>query len=289
MTEIYVDILLVINYVVNSLLLSCLARFAGRRPKGSRFVAAALVGAMGALTIFLPFAGFFRSMAEKLILSAIMVRIVFRWRGGKTFLREWLSFFVVSFFFAGAMLALWLIIKPAGMLFYNGVVYFDIPAMLLIILSIVAYVVIGLFWRFSRSGRISQEIYDVTIRMGSRTVGVRALVDTGNSLYEPFSGAPVMVCHLDDVAPLLSAELCAAIVRGDYSGLSGPERGLRFIRYNAVGGGGLLPAFRADSVLIGKNFRRTQAEDVYIAVTPGAVGSGDYGAILNPDLVVHTV
>ena len=285
MTEIYVDVLLVINYVVNSFLLQCLAKCTGRKPKGSRLVAAAVVGSIGSLTIFLPFMGFFATNAIKLLLSSLMVRIVFCYRGWRSFMREWIVFFVISFFFAGAMLALWLIIKPVGMFFYNGVPYFDISAVMLVVMSAAAYALISLFWYFSRSGRIHQDIYDVKIKMGNRFVSVRALVDTGNSLYEPFSGTPVMICSLEDIAPLLGADLCEALTKQDYGILKNHEWRMRFICYNAVGGAGMLPAFPADKLTILQGNKFFEVENIFIAVATGRVGGESYSALLNPDLV----
>ena len=76
-TAVYVDVLLVLNYIVNLLLVLCTAKLSGVLPVRRKIVAAALVGSLCSLTIFLPFMGFFYDVAAKALISALMVRVAF--------------------------------------------------------------------------------------------------------------------------------------------------------------------------------------------------------------------
>jgi stage II sporulation protein GA (sporulation sigma-E factor processing peptidase) len=284
-TGVYVDVLLVINYVVNGMLIACTAKLSGRRPRGRRIVAAALIGSVSSLAIFLPFLGFFPTILLKIAVSAVMVFTAFSWMTYRVFLREWFLFFAVTFCFAGIMLGLWMALRPSGMLYYNGVVYFDISSLTLLVTTVAAYAVMEMIHRFIRAGRIKEHIYRAQITLGEKSVTMRGLVDTGNSLREPFSGMPVILCALETVAPLLPGQATEALLRGDFE--QGKDCGLplRGIPYSGVDGGGLLPAFRADGLLLTGEGESRRVERVYIAISRGPIGGDQYDAILHPDLV----
>ena len=283
--EIYADILFVINYVINMLLLACLNKCTGRHPRHRRLVGAALLGAAASLGIFLPFQSFFSSIFARLLLSGAMIRVLYRWAGLRTFLRECFLLFAISFFFAGVMLGLWLTLRPAGMVYYNGIVYFDISPASLIACTAAAYLALGLWQRFSRAGRLGQKTYDVTLYYGGRHTMVTALADTGNQLYEPFSDTPVMVCEQGVAAALLPGEVCAAILAGNYSAAQQLGTPLRMVPYRSVGKEGLLPAFRVDCARLVRGKELWKVETLYVAIAGKRLQGNGYNAVLNPDLV----
>jgi stage II sporulation protein GA (sporulation sigma-E factor processing peptidase) len=218
-----------------------------------------------------------------------MVFAAFSWVTYRVFLKEWFLFFAVTFCFAGVMLGLWLALHPGGMLYYNGVVYFDISSLTLLITTVAAYAVMELIQRFTRAGRIKEHIYRVEVTHGGKSVKLRGLVDTGNALREPFSGMPVILCALETIASLLPGQTIEALLRGDFE--RGNECGLplRGIPYSGVEGGGLLPAFRADGLLLTGEGETRRVERVYIAISRKPIGNDHYEAILHPDLVGQVI
>lgn len=286
-TKVYVDVLLVLNYIINMLLIMCTAKLTGRRPKRRRIVAAALFGSASSLTIFLPFFGFWSSIFSKIIISAVLVLVAFSYRDGKSFVKQWFAFFAVNFFFAGVMLAVWMAFSPSGMIYYNGIVYFDISSFTLIVTTIAAYAVLTLAHKLTRGGRVATAVYRTDILYGGRTVSVRGLVDTGNSLYEPFSDTPVMVCSLGDIAPLLPDGAAEAILRGEHMTSAFNRFGLRLrlVPYGNVGGAGTVPAFHPELVRLTGEGGEKVVERVYVAMTTDRIGGDDYNALLNPDLI----
>lgn len=284
-TKVYVDVLLVINYIINTLLLLCTAKLTGRRPKRRRIVAAALFGSFSALTIFLPFLGFAFEFLLKLLLAAVIVLIAFPPIDLRGFGKQLFVFFSVSFFFCGVMLAVWIFLTPAGMLYYNGVVYFNISPGLLVMITALAYLLLTLANRFARGGRVHAAIYRAQIHYRGGMAAVQGLVDTGNSLYDPFSDTPVVVCRLDDVAGLLPMGAADAIRQGKHEETMRLGLPVRLIPYGNVGGGGMIPAFRPDSITLTGEGGEYRVENVYVGMTAEKIGGTGYSALLNPDLI----
>ena len=285
-TLVYLDVLLVLNYITTALLLTGTAKLLGVQIKRRRIVGAALLGAVGSLAIFLPFAGFWWMLAYRVFLSSLIVLAALPWEGPVQLLKGWGMFFLVNFFFAGAMLGVWLLFAPRGMLYLGGVVYFGINPMTLLIGAAAAYILLGLAHRLSRGGRLTGTKCRVTVKLGGNSCSLNALIDTGNSLYEPFSGVPVIVCPLREVSVLLDPALVQAIKAGDWqkTAASAGTR-IRVVPYSAMGGKGTLPALRVDELIIQSGGQLYKAGQCYMAISAQKIGEGGGQAILNPDLV----
>ena len=111
---VYVDVLLAVNFVVNYLLLLLAARLCRLYCPRPRLLLGALVGAAGALSIFIPGLGLIGSVLLKLGLAVAMSLAAFGrqrglWRGVG-------ALFLISFLFAGLMLALWAAAEPGRLL-----------------------------------------------------------------------------------------------------------------------------------------------------------------------------
>ncbi len=284
-TPVYVDVLLVLNYAVTALLVVCTAGLMGIKIKRREIVMAALLGSLGSLTIFLPFMGFFTMLITRILLSGLIVLAALSFRGVGQFFKGWFLFFAVNFFFAGVMLGIWMLFAPAGMLYYNGVVYFNVKPVTLLLSTVAAYLLLRLGGRLSRGGRLPGNRCRATIKLWGNTCALEALIDTGNSLCEPFSGIPVIVCRLDAVKNLLGATLYHALKKEDWEAAAKlPNVKIRMIPYAGLGSRGALPAIQADQLMIQRESDLYKAELVYMAVSGQRFGDG-YDAILNPDLI----
>lgn len=286
-TAVYVDVLLVLNYGINTLLLLCTAKIAGRSPKRRKIVAAAVLGSVSSLTIFLPFTGILLSVCMKLFISAAIIFTAFSWENAVQFCKLWFLFFAVNFFFAGAMLGVWMLFTPRGMVYYNGIVYFNISFGVLIAATVLAYLLLSLSGRITRDSRLAGGLYEVEVALRGRSAFLTGLIDSGNRLYEPFSDLPVMVCGAQDISPLLSPELLELVREGRYVSTEFANLGIpvRLIPYEGVGGEGILPALRPDRLVLSRTGQRFVVECAYVAIAPKAVGGKNYNAILSPDFI----
>lgn len=283
---IFVDVLLVTNYIINMLLITCAGKISGRSLKRRRIVAAALLGAATSLTIFLPFMSFFMSALIKLAASSAIVLTAFPYTTATGFFKQLFLFFIVSFFFAGVMLGIWLMFTPKGMTYYNGVVYFDISPFLLIATTAVAYILIWLYGRFARGKNPERAIYKVTICINGKTAKLEGLLDTGNHLTEPFSGTPVVVCEAAKLYNILPADFINAVISNSIYNAELYSFGIRvrMIPYSNVGGSSVMAAVKADYIRIEKKSEICKVEQVYIGLSPECIGDETYSMLLNPDL-----
>jgi stage II sporulation protein GA (sporulation sigma-E factor processing peptidase) len=268
--KIYIDILVGVNLFINYFLLLAVSKLLSLPVKRLRLLLAASLGAVGSLSILLPEISMFFSFLLKLAMSALIVLAAYPLTGLKDFLRELAAFYVISFSFAGFMIALWYFFAPQGLIIKNSVVYFNISPLFLVGMTVICYFVIRLIHRIT--GRQAPEDLFCTIRidMNGRTVSCSAKVDTGNTLKEPFSNAPVAVVCEDCISEIIPKQ----------------KEKIRLVPYQSVSGTGLLPAFKPDKLTVCIGSRKTEIHEVYIAVTKSKLGA--FGALLNPDLCQKT-
>lgn len=266
--EVYADVLVIINYTVNLLCLLAAGRILGRVIPRWRLCAAALLGGLGSLIIFFPLPRWGWSVFQ-VFLTVLMTICAFGFGHGRRFLHAISAVLIASFLFAGLLFALYLFVAPAGMLFYQGVVYFDLSAFSLLLGIGVAYLVIQTVDRFLLGKREKQLTYRLTLWKEGRTLDLKAFADTGNRLKEPFSGAPVIVCDREVVERLWPPK---------------EQQPFRIIPFDTVAGEGALKGYRPDKALLQGPEIYLETRDVYIAASPQPL-SGEFQAIINPQLV----
>lgn len=178
------------------------------------------------------------------------------------------------------MLVLWVTVAPIGMVYNNGAVYFDINLTVLAVSTVVSFAVVSLIANFTQRRAPKESVAVVTVTNKGRTATLKALVDTGNSLTESFSGFPVIlgeIGSLDKVIP----DAVREFVNGDDVS-SSPE--FRLVVHKTISGTGIMPVFRPDYIEVKTISKRIKTNEVYIGVTSKTLASGEYEMILNPTL-----
>lgn len=266
--EVYADVLVTVNYVVDLLLLLAVVKIQGAVVSRNRLCLGALVGALSSLSIFLPYIGWWFQGGMKLLLAAGMGAVVFGLNPMSRFWKGFLLLLVMSFVLAGGLLALYWFVAPVGMLYYNGVVYFDLSPLLLVGCVGGVYVILCLLERLFQGHKGDSRIYQVSIWVNGKTVSCKGLTDTGSSLREPFSGAPVIVCD---------RELARKVWPND-------QKSFRVIPCLTVNGESALEGFQPEFVRIEGNGKTIQTRDCYIACSKQPI-QGAYQALINPQMV----
>ena len=289
---VYVDILFCVNLFVNYFLLLFTVRMVHKPIKKRRIFGGALLGAVYSLFIFFPHMSILSSAFAKLIFAFSILMAVFGVTSARLFFKAMACFYSANFAFAGVMLALWLAFSPPGMMVNNGVVYFNISPVILIAGAVLTYLLLVLIGKFTRRHAPAQTKYAVTIEANGETVTLDALMDTGNSLTDLMSEKPVLLAECKAVQKLIPGTLrpvfqsptdkaSQELMQSDAL----KDLYFRMIPFDSVGGGGLLPAFKTDKIVIRGGPNEVCAEGIYVAVSTRSFAGGEYDALLNPQLL----
>lgn len=245
--EIYLDIVVILNFLVDFLLILGANRLSGYPMGVKRAAAAALLGAAYAAGCVLPGFAFLGSTFWRLVSLGLMSMVAFGW--DLSALRRGVLFIFLSMALGGIAMGL-----------SNGGFW----------AMVMAAVMVCLMCILGFGGRPGQQQYvPVAITHNGRTVHLTALVDTGNTLRDPVSGKPVLVVDAQAAEKLLC--LTEAQLQHPVDTLAAAASpGLRLIPFTAVGcSAGMLLGLRVQHLQI--NGKR---EDMIVAFAPQKIGQG---------------
>lgn len=280
MTIVYVDGVFLLNFCINYLLLLCSARLGGFVIARRRLALGAAVGGLYAVLVFLPPLEFLLHPLCKIGAAVVMVLVSFG--ASRRLLRPTLILFAVSFGLGGAVYGV-SYFGGRGLTLQNGVFYSYGDIRLLALAGALCYGVFSFLLRRTADAT-SRQVLPAVLRIGDKTIGLRALVDTGNHLVDPATNRPVLVVDgaafsglLEEFSPSRQelenpVETMATLAR------RGGAHRYRLLPYQAVGvDGGMLLAVRLDSAKIGGE----RYENMLAALSPTPVSDGgEYQALV---------
>ena len=246
--EIYLDLVMVLNFLVDFLLLVGTNRLSGFPAQPWRCAGAALLGAVYSGACFLPGFSFLGNILWRGISLCLMGTIAF---GAN-----------VSAFKRGGLFLL-LSMAMGGIALQIGredLISVLLCAILCLLLSMVSF--------GGQSG--GREYVPLQIALGDKSASLIALKDTGNTLRDPMTGEPVLVVSAS-VARRQTGLTCEQLKNPLETLSKHLVPGLRLIPYHSIGNaGGFLLAKRFEDVVIAGKRRST-----LVAFAAEGLGNGE--------------
>ncbi len=268
MTVVYIDLLFLLNFTANYLLLLAAGRMSGAVLRRPLLALGAALGALYAAAAFLPGLSWLSALPCKLASGVLMA--VAAYGGGRGLLRSTVMFFGASAMLAGLVLAAELL-GGGALTLENGVLYSRFDLRLLLVLCVLCYFILSLsFRRVARHG--GGELVRLDVTLFGTSLRLTALRDSGNTLTDPATNRPVLVADYAALKPCLPAAADPAQPVESLRRLTeAGVRGCRLLPFRAVGtGAGLLLAVRAQSV----SADGRALGPLLIALSPGPVSDG---------------
>ncbi|MDR0903105.1 MAG: sigma-E processing peptidase SpoIIGA [Ruminococcus sp.] len=278
---VYVDVLIIVSFYINYLLLRAAAVIVHKPVKRGRVIAGALIGSLSALIIFLPEMGNLTVLIVRVISAVIMVAVSYNVDGIKELYKCSLLFFFVSFIFAGIEYGVAMLLGGNTAIWHNSVFYVNISLLTLVISTTIAYTILWLLRRHFDRVNSADTKYTITVEQSGEIVQIKAIGDTGNNLTDCLSGKPVIICPKASLTKITDSKAVEAMLSCDYIHDSViPPKGWRLIPFSTINSNGLIPAFSPAKVYI-KDEKSIHLVDAYIGVSENDI---EY-AVFNPKLI----
>ena len=157
--------------------------------------------------------------------------------------------------------------------------------------GIVGFIIITMAFS-SIKGKISGRdiLCDLKICMEDRCVYVKSIIDTGNFLKEPITGAPVVVVEKQELYELIPAQILDdlnQIMEGKELEDSPYTHKIRVIPFTSLGKeNGILLGIKVDSVVINFEGKNTYVEDIIIGIYDGKLSkNGKYRGLIGLEIL----
>ena len=297
--EIYLDVLILENIVMNYLILWTTGKIIKNRTSNLRLFIGALIGACyAAFLVVKPEFKYYFTTPATVILSLVMVAVTFSPEKLRNFVKTLAVFYFSTFVFAGATFAFFYM-KNEGTLVQNGLIYvFWESKWTTVLLSILTSIIIlRVFLEVIQHKFLKEKlITHLKVIFDNKEIIMSALIDTGNSLQDPITNMPVIIVEFSAIKEILPIEICNIFEEVKEQDLDGLTNKLynsswfnrfRLIPFNSLGKeNGMLIGFKPDYVVIGEENKEKGISDVVIAIYNKVLSKGkNYKALLGPDLL----
>ena len=263
--KIYVDILVSINLFINYFILLSVAKFLYIKINKFKLIAGATIGAFFSLYILFPQKNELISFTIKIMMSFLIVLIAFGF-DKKYFLKSTICFIFMNILFSGFTLLIWFTFKPKGMIINNGIVYFNISPLILIISTLISYFLIEFINRFLGKHPCNASICHITIRLNEKSSEFDAKLDTGNSLKEPFSNLPVVLVDKHKIENIIPSDINN--YNSSISQIAEKNNiSIRIIPFSSVSNDGFLLGFKPDVLTIKTNSGNVLNKEAYVGIS----------------------
>ncbi len=218
---VYLDIIFLENIVINYILLYVTGVISKSQIIQRRLLLGALFGATYSIIYYLFKLKIYSSFITKIVLSIVIIYVSFNSSNLKDLLKKVLLFYLASFVFGGATIAIIYMVNSQNITILNGVLVGNYTIKTILIGIIIAYFTVIFAFKIIKS-KISKNdlICEILVTLNNKKIKTKALIDTGNLLKEPITNLPVVVMEhtlLYDVMPKDILNNTEKILGGDFS------------------------------------------------------------------------
>ncbi len=276
-TVVYLDILLLVNFLIGWLLLHMAGLLSGQAAGARRLLAGSALAALSALILFGPEMAYPWQLAYRLGTAALICRVTFGRRTRVQFLCGVCWYTALNLLAAG--LALLYVYRTGSRLVQtaNLAVYLRIPPLVLVGLTGVICLVLELLLRRPAALGGTAATVGLRVLLEDTPLTLRAMLDTGCHLKDPMTCLPVLLISYADAKPRLpqaTADFLESWFAGKRTAQPPAAAALRMIPCATAAGHTLLPGFAVEQIgLITRQGVRALGRTV-IAFCPETLGEG---------------
>lgn len=228
--KVYYDLVFIINFIFDFLLLISVVYILKRNVKIKRIVLGALVGSLSIFFLFIKLNNF-SLFLFKIIVSILMVLTTFSYKNFKYFLSNLIYLYISSIILGGALYLLnnEFSSKNNGLLFISNRFGLNIVFLLL-----VSPIILYFYVRQVKKLKINyNNYYKATLFYKDNKYYFTAFLDSGNKLKDQYKKRPIILINTDKI---------------DFS----YDKSI-LVPYNTVSGGGILKCLIVDKIIINNN------------------------------------
>ena len=278
--EVYADLLFMVNFSMDFLCFYITAVIMHRKlPKIRTFISCTAGGIYSVVSLFPDLLWIF-SFASDIGACILMCAIVFYRKKSRavSVLLMSVVYFAVSALLGGIMTAAYNLLNQLD-LPIDAISSDGIDAWVIALLAVGGSLVTVLFAKFFRKST-SQRLCRVSVTVGSQTVSIDSVCDSGNLLRDPISGKCVIVADIEKIKILLPYEIYISLSSSncrDCPVLSSDDefsKRVRLIPTRTANGTGMLYAFLPDRTVISDQKDQDKGHEAEVLIALSVIPEG---------------
>lgn len=217
---IYLDLVFIENVCMNSIILFTTGLVTKTKNKIIRIIISSIIGALYVIGKYLTNSQIYSNIFIQIGLAFAMVYIAFLPPNIKWLFKYIIIFYLTSFVFGGCAFALLYYVKPQEILYNNGILTGTYPIKIAFLGAMVGLITLNIAFKLIKN-RLSKNEMFCNVRIGykEKEMTLRAIIDSGNLLREPITGASVVVIEKEKLEDIIEKEILdnlQNIISGEY-------------------------------------------------------------------------
>lgn len=252
---VYVDVVLIENVAMNYIILLASSLIGNRRVNLFKVLVASFIGGIYSIVNYVLDVSIFINVMFKVFISIVMINIVFKSSNLKSFFKQLMLFYLVSFTFGGTAFMLLFFVNPNGIIFEKGHLVGTYPIKIALLGGIIGFTIITIVSNIFKK-RIEDQICEIEIFYNGKNTKIKTFIDTGNLLKEPISMLDVIVVEKDSLIDLVDYNFLDnvdKILNGGLisNGIDFMKNKIKIIPFSSLGNeNGMLIGFKPDYIKI---------------------------------------
>ena len=293
---VYLDVVFLENIIINYIILYVTGIISKAKIKQKRILFGAIIGAIYSIVYYLFKLKIYSSVIIKIVLSIIIIYVSFNSKNFKDLAKKTILFYLVSFVFGGASIAIIYMVNSEQITIQNGVLVGKYTIKTILVGIVIAYFTVIIAFSIIKT-KISKKdlICDISINLNNKLIETKAMIDTGNLLKEPITNKPVIVMEhtlLYDIIPKEILNNIENILGGDLSNI--PEiiqdeyvSKLKVIPFSSLGKtNGMLLGIKGENLTIYLNEETKVIDTVIIGIyNKSLTKRGEYRSLLGLEIL----
>ena len=261
-TVIYLDVLLLVNFLVAYFLLQAAGLLSSQHAAFSRMVCASGIASLSALILFAPELSYPAQILYKILTACAVVGVAFGLQGLRRFVTAVCWYAALNILLAGLCITVILRTGTPLLQTANLTVYLRISPVVLLLLSAASCGAVWLVLHFSGSTPQTTRTIGIEFELCGAPVRLRATLDTGCHLKDPVTCLPVLLISTPPVGA-----------------------SLRVIPCNTAAQHALLPGFAVADISTITETGMQSLGRTAVAFCPQPFQSGEYEALYGSDFL----
>lgn len=291
---VYVEQLLIENLIINYIILYVTKLLIKSDTSKNRIFIASLIGSIYTLIAFFPSIITIIKLISKIIVAVTIIRVAFKPKNIRVFLKVMATFHLVAFTFAGICLSL-LYMANINTYITDGVFYIsNFKIKKLAIAIAFGWILLQLTFEYLKNKNINADNFVfLKIEFAKKEISLKGMVDTGNSLKDPINKLPVIIVEFLAIKDFFPIEIQELFEKHSENNLNlftnvlytaSSDFKFRLIPFKSLGKeDGMILGFKPDKVTLELD-KDTCVKELIIGIYNNNL-SDDYRALLHPDII----
>lgn len=205
---IYLDVVFIENLCMNSIILFATGLVTKVKCNPVKILLSSALGSLYVIGKYMTQSKVYSNFFIQIGLSIVMVYIAFSPSDIKKLFKHIIIFYLTSFVFGGCAFALLYYIKPQNILYNNGFLKGTYPIKIAFLGAMVGLVMLNIAFKIVKNRINKNDMFcNIIFQYKEKTVKIKAIIDSGNLLKEPITGASVIVVERKSLEGIIEKEI----------------------------------------------------------------------------------